>query len=201
MSTCIATDGGSRGAHRVRVIAGKYRSRRLKSLRGRALRPTSDRLRETLFNILGPEVEDSVFVDVYAGTGAVGIEALSRGARQVLFIEKHRAAVQVMRDNLEALGIRAGAEVLAMDAVQGLKILARRKIGANFVFLDPPYRNVDEYARALEFLSGGGLLAGDGLVIAEHRKQLQLPPCLFGLKTARRVEQGDACLSFFVLAR
>src|SRR5216684_8548687 len=108
----------------MRVVAGKYRSRALKSMRGLALRPSSDRLRETLFNILGAAVEGSVFVDVYAGTGAVGIEALSRGAREVLFIENHAAAASLIRKNLQALGIATGAEILATDAVRGMEWLA-----------------------------------------------------------------------------
>lgn len=89
----------------MRVIAGKYGSRPLRSLRGLELRPTSDRLRETLFNVLGPTVAGSVFVDLYAGTGAVGIEALSRGADAVVFVEKHAAAVKLIRSNLRSLGI------------------------------------------------------------------------------------------------
>ena len=107
----------------MRVVAGKYKSRTVKSLRGQALRPTSDRLRETLFNILGTDVEGGLFVDLYAGTGAVGIEALSRGAHEVVFIEKHAAAVQLIRANLRALGVAEGFQILAKDAIRGLELL------------------------------------------------------------------------------
>ena len=101
----------------MRVIAGKYRSRILKSLKGLALRPTSDRLRETLFNVLGPGVVGSRFVDVFAGTGAVGIEALSRSAAEVIFIENHPPAAKLIRSNLDSLKITSGATILGFDAL------------------------------------------------------------------------------------
>lgn len=189
----------------MRIVAGKYRSRVLRSLRGLDLRPTSDKLRETLFNILGPTVDESVFVDVYAGTGAVGIEALSRGASEVFFIEKHTGAANLIRRNLESLGIRESGNILALDALRGLQSLAGRKFGkpllADFVFLDPPYAKDHEYKIVLEFLDTSPLLSRTGLVIAEHRKTFSLPGRLEQLECVRVVEQGDAALSFFRLAR
>jgi len=101
----------------MRVIAGTYKSRILKSLKDLALRPTSDRLRETLFNVLAPNIAGSRFVDLFAGTGAIGIEALSRGAAEVAFIENHAPAATLIRRNLESLGINTGATVLAVDAL------------------------------------------------------------------------------------
>src|SRR5579864_5617552 len=105
----------------MRVIAGTYRSRILKTLKGNALRPTSDYLRETLFNVLAPVISGARFLDVFAGTGAVGIEALSRGADEVIFIEHHAPAATLIRKNLQSLGIRAGVKVLAIDALGGLQ--------------------------------------------------------------------------------
>jgi len=104
----------------MRVIAGTYKSRILKSLKGLALRPTSDRLRETLFNVLAPNIAGSRFVDLFAGTGAIGIEALSRGAAEVVFIENHAPAVTLIRRNLDSLGINTGATVLTVDTLRGL---------------------------------------------------------------------------------
>ncbi len=189
----------------MRIVAGKYRSRILKGLRSLPLRPTSDKLRGTLFNILGSAVEGSVLVDVYAGTGAVGIEALSRGAAQVIFIEKHEGAANLIRRNLESLGIRDAASILAVDALRGLEMLAHRRFGepllADFVFLDPPYAFARDYDRVLGFLDRSSLVAPTGLVIAEHRKGVELPARFNQLECFRVLEQGDAALSFYRFAR
>jgi 16S rRNA (guanine966-N2)-methyltransferase len=185
----------------MRVIAGKFKSRPLRSLRGLALRPSSDRLRETLFDILGPTVEGSLIVDVFAGTGAVGIEALSRGAREVFFIEKHAAAAELVRRNLQSLGIERGAEVLAVDAVRGLEVLAARHLVADFIFLDPPYKKADAYERVLDSLDSSHLLAPEGWIIVEHARRNSLPGRLVRLECTRVLEQGDAALSFYRLSQ
>jgi 16S rRNA (guanine966-N2)-methyltransferase len=185
----------------MRVIAGNYRSRILKSLKGLALRPTSDRLRETLFNVLGPDVKGSRFLDLFAGTGAIGIEALSRGTLEVVFVENHAPAAALIRRNLESLGIRGGARVLSMDVQQGLERLAAAKKGKvpsfDFIFLDPPYAAAKDYARVLEFLGSGDLLASAGIVIAEHRRSFELPAEVGRLRRYRVLKQGDAALSFY----
>jgi len=184
----------------MRVIAGQFGSRILRALRGTELRPTSDRLRETLFDILGPTVDDSLFVDVFAGTGAIGIEALSRRARQVIFIERHGPAVKLIRENLHSLGITAGVEVLAIDAIRGLEQISSRHVLADFIFLDPPYARAADYLRVLEFLDESRLIAPNGIVIAEHGRKLHLPGRLERLECSRIVEQGDSALSFYRLA-
>jgi 16S rRNA (guanine966-N2)-methyltransferase len=185
----------------MRVIAGTYRSRILKSLKGLALRPTSDRLRETLFNVLGPAVVGSRFLDLFAGTGAVGIEALSRGAIEVVFIENHAPAAALIRRNLESLGIRGGAQVSPVDALRGLqKIAAKRKPSDpyfDFVFLDPPYAAEEEYSGALQFLGAATFLAPTATVIAEHRNATPLPASIGRLRRTRVLKQGDAALTFF----
>jgi 16S rRNA (guanine966-N2)-methyltransferase len=185
----------------MRVIAGVYRSRILKSLKGLALRPTSDILRETLFNVLGPAVAGARFLDVFAGTGAVGIEALSRGAAEVVFIENHRPAVALIRKNLESLGVRSGATVLAADALRGLEKLAAKHTAASrpfdFVFLDPPYAATKEYERVLRFLGDAPFLGAGSLVIAEHHKKFDLPAHAGALVRFRVLKQGDAALSFY----
>ena len=184
----------------VRVIAGKYRSRPLRSLKGAKLRPTSDRLRETLFNILGPAVEAVTFVDLYAGTGAVGIEALSRGARHAIFVEQHAPAVALIRRNLESLGMRAEAEVLQMDVSRAIERLESMRVHAHIIFLDPPYAADDEYDGTIEALGESGLVAPDGRVIVEHLRKRELPERAGDLELMRVVEQGDAALSFYRLA-
>jgi 16S rRNA (guanine(966)-N(2))-methyltransferase RsmD len=186
----------------MRVIAGTYRSRTLKSLKGLALRPTSDRLRETLFNVLAPNLAGSRLVDLFAGTGAIGIEALSRGAAEVVFIENHAPAATLIRRNLESLGINSGVTVLALDALRGLAMLAARiNSGAaafDHIFLDPPYAAAEDYSRVLEFLGTADLLAPGGIVIAEHRRNFDLPEEPGAIKRFRVLRQGDAALSFYL---
>jgi 16S rRNA (guanine966-N2)-methyltransferase len=184
----------------VRVIAGKFRSRRLKGPGMQLMRPTSDRLRETLFNVLGPAVEDSLFVDLYAGTGAVGIEAISRGARETILIESHAKAARLIRENLSALEIRDEAELIEAAALPGLEKIAARHLIADFIFLDPPYENEKEYSLVLDFLDSSRLVAPGGLVIVEHRRKIEMPERLDRLERMRLLEQGDAALSFYRLA-
>src|ERR1043166_8730691 len=183
----------------MRVIAGRYRSRPLRSMPGLDLRPTSDRLRETLFNVLtagNPSaLAGTVWVDLFAGTGAVGIEALSRGAGMVYFVELSAKAVELVQKNLQSLKIATGFEVLRRDAVGAIEALTKEK--ADFVFLDPPYRMSEAYKQTLEALAVSSLLKQDGTAIAEHDKRFD-PGEKFGqLQRFRKLEQGDSALSFY----
>ena len=183
----------------MRVIAGEFRSRRLQAPRGVATRPTSDRLRETLFNVLGPRVDGSRFVDLYAGSGAVGIEALSRGAEFVWFAEKAPAAVAAIRANLAALRPAAGFAIEDRGAARLLQSLAANGHRAEILFLDPPYEAAEEYRRTLEFLARHQttLLAEGAWVVAEHSRKQPLEARYTGLQRTRVLEQGDAALSFY----
>jgi 16S rRNA (guanine966-N2)-methyltransferase len=182
----------------MRIIAGTFRSRILKSLKGQALRPTSDQLRETLFNVLGPAVADAHFLDLYAGTGAVGIEALSRGAVEAVFVENHAAAAKLIRENLALLKIESGVQVMPAPAAQSLaKLSSRSRPPFEFVFLDPPYAAEREYALSLDFLGASSLISADSIVIAEHRKSFELAESYGALRRYRVLKQGDAALSFF----
>ena len=193
----------------MRIVAGKFRSRRLKPLGALLLRPTSDQLRETLFNILGAEVSGSIFIDCYAGTGAVGIEALSRGASHVLFIEKDRNTSALIRANLAALGVEplwAGGgttetQILPSDVVRTLWHIADRELRTGFLFADPPYDDVDEFVEGIERVmrgdAGEKLLAPGALVVIEHRSRKVLPEKIGSLKKVRVKKQGDSGLSFY----
>ena len=193
----------------MRVIAGIYRSRRLQSLRGSALRPSSDRLRETLFNILGPAIEGAILVDLFAGSGAVGIEALSRGAHGAVFVEKHAAGAALISRNLASLGIpkaahvasrktfAGSAEVIRMDARDALESLANGGARVDFIFADPPYVDTRAYQEILTFLGESDLLAPGGRVILEHRRKTELPRVAGHLERTRLLEQGDSSLSFY----
>lgn len=183
----------------MRVIAGKFRSRRIISPQGVTTRPTSDRLRETLFNVVAPRVGDSVWIDLFAGSGAVGLEALSRGARTVYFVESSSRAVGVIRKNLAELGIEEGYEVLEREAATALRMLDAQAIACDFCFLDPPYRKINDYEQTLGFLSQSRLLAPDSQVIAEHDKHFDPGEAFGALRRTRVLRQGDAVLSFYSL--
>ncbi len=169
----------------MRVIGGEFRSRRLKTIPGLGTRPTPDRLRETLFDILGARVEGAVFVDAYAGTGAVGIEALSRGAARCVFLEISRRAAETIRENLCALGVEQRARV-----IQGKVLTALAGLSADIVFLDPPYEAATEYAAAMEQVRAP-------LAIVQHSIRFD-PGESQGLSRRwRMVKQGDNALSFY----
>jgi len=182
----------------MRIIAGKFRSRQLKSLKGLALRPTSDMLRETLFNILGPRVEESRFLDLFAGTGAVGIEALSRGAISAVFVENHPAAVRIIRENLASLEIKSEARIIASAVTPALaKLQEERAAVFDFIFLDPPYANENDYESTFHSLENSSLVAESTIVIAEHHKKSPLAKSIGHLEQFRILPQGDASLSFY----
>ena len=210
----------------MRIIAGTLRSRTLQAPSGAGTRPTSDRLRETLFNVLAPRIEGAAFLDLYAGSGAVGIEALSRGARSVQFVEQSRTAIGVLRENIAQLGIGNRARIYPGSVAIWLRKVAAGRASSpaedasktfaddaesknsgevrqvfELVFLDPPWDARDQYETVLELLGGsaGCLLANGALVIAEHRRKLALELRYGFLERARLLEQGDGALSFFRL--
>jgi 16S rRNA (guanine966-N2)-methyltransferase len=172
----------------MRVIAGELRSRRIQGVPGSATRPTPDRLRETLFDILAQRIEGSSFLDGYAGTGAVGIEALSRGARHAWFLERNRVALEILRKNLAALALESRATVVPGAVLQTLS-----RHTADLVFLDPPYEKEREYAAALALLGE----TPPGLIVVQHSIRLNLHDAYGRLNRTRIVKQGDNALSFF----
>jgi 16S rRNA (guanine966-N2)-methyltransferase len=172
----------------MRIIGGEFRSRRLKSAPGMDVRPTPDRLRETLFDVLSDRIVGAVFVDAYAGTGAVGIEALSRGARKAVFLERSREAANLIHENLRAMGLGQRAAVIKGKAASTLN-----RTTADIVFLDPPYTREGEYETALYALAE----APPPLVIAQHSKHLDLKTAYGALQRFRTLKQGDNVLSFY----
>jgi 16S rRNA (guanine966-N2)-methyltransferase len=178
----------------MRVIAGIYKGRRLKTLEGLSVRPTSDRLRETLFNILAPRIEGGHFADVCAGSGAVGIEALSRGARHVTFIESSLKAARIISENLRNCGIREGFRVINRDALRALKNLEKSQF--DVIYFDPPY-NSEIYTPVMWLIAKQDLLAEGGVLIVEHRRQTPLLPNYDRLRPYRQVAQGESLLTFF----
>lgn len=184
----------------MRVIAGTFRSRTLTTPAGMATRPTSDRLRETLFNVIAHQVSGSRFVDLYAGSGAVGIEAISRGAAQVFFAEKAPKALAAIRSNLKSLDVKAGTQIESGGTAVLLKRLSTGAGEFNILFLDPPYEAADEYTRTLSTLGSDdwtNALAEDAIIIAEHSRKQALAERYNRIARTRTLLQGDAALSFY----
>ena len=184
----------------MRVISGTYRGLHLGTLKGGNLRPTSDQMRETLFDVLGPKVEGAAFLDAYAGSGAVGIEALSRGASEVVFIEHHRPAQQLIRKNLEALGIKSGYYLIRASVTKGLERLDREGSRFDYLFVDPPYDEIGEYHHVLRLLARSHLPDSQSLVIAEHSRHCLLEEAYGSLRRQRLIRHGDAQLGFYRMA-
>lgn len=173
----------------MRIIAGHLRSRKLKSVPGLAVRPTPDRLREALFNVLTPRIAGVRFLDAYAGSGAVGIEAVSRGAKHAILIERSAQAIGVIRENVEALGIGD-----AVTVVRGSAPLLLRNYPAEIAFLDPPYDALKEYEQTLLALAGTACQ----LVIAQHASRVTLAETYGELRKTRVLRQGDNALTFYM---
>lgn len=170
----------------MRVIAGEFKSRRLLAPEGDQTRPTPDRLKESLFSALGDRIEGCTFLDAYAGSGAVGIEALSRGASRAIFVERHPKALDALRKNLAALELTARAVVIAGSVSKALRTQL-----ADIVFLDPPYDRPNEYTTALEAVSDCRLL------LVQHSIRQSLPEVCGELSRVRQMRQGDNVVSFY----
>lgn len=186
-------DPRSRLPGSVRVIAGRFKGRRLKTPTWEGLRPTSDKLRETLFNVLAPRIEGARVLDGYAGTGALGIEALSRGAARVTFVERDRRAAALIRENLAACGVAADYTIELGDVGSVL----RRSAGAGFdlILLDPPYDRADT-GEALD--AAAHALAPDGLIVLERATRRE-PDVPSSLSRVRDVRSGDSTLTLLTL--
>jgi 16S rRNA (guanine(966)-N(2))-methyltransferase RsmD len=172
----------------MRIIAGAYKGRNLKSPPSMKVRPTSDRLRETLFNVIAPRIEDARFLDLCAGSGAVGIEALSRGASHATFVDRSRRSCTLIEANVELCRIpEEQFDIYCAEANEFLRQHQEKRW--DIVFFDPPYN--DDYVKTLQ------LLGNNSLVIAEHHHKTELPETIAGLQRTRILKQGDSSLSFF----
>jgi 16S rRNA (guanine966-N2)-methyltransferase len=178
----------------MRIIAGTLRSRLIQAPPGMNVRPTSDRTRETLFNVLAPDIDGARFLDLFAGAGGVGIEAISRGAREAVLVESNKRAARSIRDNLNTLKVADQALVVEQDVAKALTSLSGT---FDIVFLDPPYSLHKDYEETLNTLGRGKLLSPDAIVVAEHEKRYTPPEDCGNLHCYRRLVQGEIAMSFY----
>lgn len=176
----------------MRIVGGEFKGRRLKAPRGLKTRPTSEKVREALFDILGGRVEGSVFLDLYAGTGAVGLEALSRGARETVFIEAEGQTVAVLKENLRALGLEERASVLVLPAERALRVLRDGGGELDLAFCDPPYAD-PLWPDLLAHLGEALPLCSGGLLVLEHAART-VPATPEGFERVRNYKYGDTGL-------
>jgi 16S rRNA (guanine(966)-N(2))-methyltransferase RsmD len=175
----------------MRIVAGTSRGRRLKVPDGRLVRPTADRVREALFSSLGQRVVNTRVLDLFAGSGALGLEAISRGARECVFVDAARQSIEILRENIVATGFEDQSRVIRGDGIKTLSLLARNTEIFDLVFLDPPYAG-DLLDRALVDLNRLNLLGEHAIVVAEHDKnrEILVPPNLHSAPT--RIYGGSA---------
>lgn len=179
----------------MRIIGGISKGRRLSSPKGSSIRPTSDRVKETIFNILGKEIEGKVVLDLFAGTGNLGIEALSRGALKTTFVEKAKEALRIIQKNLLQCGFTARSEVISKDVSRAITLLANRGESFDLIFMDPPYEK-GWVQKILNKLKDHPIYHRDTILVIEHGRREPLPQNLSGWEILRQRMIGDTVLSF-----
>jgi 16S rRNA (guanine966-N2)-methyltransferase len=180
----------------MRIVGGSAKGRTLKAPRSQKIRPTADRVRETLFNILGQYFEGGEVLDVYAGTGALAFEALSRGCDRAVLVDSGAEALALCRENAAALGFEKQVEILAMPAQRGFERLGKAKRSFSLIFVDPPYA-LEAGTGALEAVTSQGLLDPEGTLVIEHDKHEELPEAFAGLTRTDHRTFGDTGVSFY----
>ena len=179
----------------MRIISGASKGRRLKALSGRSLRPTSDRVKGSIFNILGDEVKGKAVLDLFAGTGSLGIEALSRGAAKVVFVEKSRQALSIIGRNLQETGMKARSEVLPKDVTRAIGALAQRNEWFDLILMDPPYRE-GWIEKAMQIFQRTPIHHEGSLLVIEHDRREPLPKGVQGWQVIKQRQLGDTIVSF-----
>lgn len=180
----------------MRVITGIAKGRKLKTSKGLDVRPTSDRAKESLFNVLGSRVVESRILDLFAGSGAIGIEALSRGANRAVFVDSSPSSCRLVEENLRNTGLTANAEILRHDTSGALRSLAGKGEKFDLIFLDPPYQK-GFVAPTLEQAAGAGLLSEHGLIVVEHSRREPVPASVGQFHVSRQLVFGDTLLSIY----
>lgn len=180
----------------MRVIAGEQKGLSLKSVPGESTRPTTDKVKESMFNMIGPYFQGGLGLDLYAGSGALGIEALSRGLTKVIFVDRNYKAIQTIKNNLQRTKLFERAEVYRTDAKSALKALKKRELQFSYIFLDPPYNNNDIVVEINAILNFN-LLHNDGQLIVEHSGKLELPEVIKGVSKQKHEVYGNTVVTIF----
>lgn len=183
----------------MRVIAGKYKGRKLDTLKSLKVRPTSDRVKESVFSIIRKKVTDANFLDLCAGSGNIGIEALSQGAKQVTFLDEDLQSIRLIKQNLDKCGLnRQNPQILMLrsDASKGISILSKQRKTFELIYFDPPY-NSGIYERCITQISDERILETKGLLLIEHHHNTQLPLDIGTLRCDRQNRYGETRISFY----
>lgn len=180
----------------MRVVAGERKGMPLKAVSGTTTRPTTDKVKESIFNIIGPFFEGGIVVDLFAGSGGLGIEALSRGADRAIFVEKDGKAFQTLQENIKKCRYEDVTELFKTDANRAVKGLLKRDIEIDYLFIDPPYHKNEYYDLVLKLVEGGKM-AEDAIILCEHTSELRLPEN-YGPYTLQREEMyGNTIISIY----
>ena len=180
----------------MKITGGKFRGMEIATPRGQRTRPSGGRLKKSLFDILAPRLPGAQVLDLFAGAGALGLEALSRGAAHVTFVERNRTAAETIRKNLEKLGLGEEVELLRREAQAAVGLLASEGRSFDIILLDPPYR-ADLHVRLLQRIDAASVSSSGGLVILEHHHKTELADAYGRLNKVREVRVGESCLSFY----
>jgi 16S rRNA (guanine966-N2)-methyltransferase len=180
----------------MRVVSGNLKGRYLKAVPGNSTRPTTDKVKEAIFNMIGPYFSGGLGLDLFAGSGSLGIEALSRGLDKVIFVDMDRKAVQVINENVRELGLEGKSEIYRNEASRALKAIIKRELSFDYIFLDPPYKK-QQLLKLIELISGHNLLKDEGAIVCEHGSDIQLPESIGGLLQTRHEEYGIIGISIY----
>lgn len=182
----------------MRVVSGEYKGKALKAVPGNSTRPTTDKVKESIFNIIGPYFSGGIGLDLFAGSGGLGIEALSRGVEKVIFVDRDGKAIATIKENLQTCGVLDQSEVYRNDADRALKAIIKREIMFDFIFLDPPYKK-QQLEHLLETIQTENLLTNNGIVVCEHSKDVVLPVEIGRLKQVKFENYGIISISIYTL--
>ncbi|MDP4161557.1 MAG: 16S rRNA (guanine(966)-N(2))-methyltransferase RsmD [Bacillota bacterium] len=180
----------------MRVVSGICKGRPLKAVPGNTTRPTTDKVKEALFNMIGPYFDGGLALDLFAGSGGLGIEALSRGVDLSIFVDREPKAIQTIHENINACGFEAKSEVYRNDADRALKALKKREIAFDYIFLDPPYKK-QQLVSLMEKIDEQLLLKEDGLIVCEHSFDVELPPSIRSLTQVKYERYGIIAITIY----